>query len=287
MIFLETLLQDLRYGVRTLWRNVGFTAVSILALAVGIGVNTVVFTAYKAFVARPLDGRDPDTLVNVALRLQSGATSARFSYPDYEAYRDGLRSFSGVIAFSIEELRLTDAGGAVARRSEESGSLIGRLGLVKPSATNTEIASTFIVSENYFSVLGVKPVTRPRIRRDRCVGARRDAGRADQRELLAAALRRRSRGAGEDHPPQWRGLHHRRHHAGGFHRDDSPSPTSGCRSVCIRASIPTATGCAIARNLCCPRVRPPRAGCQHGRGAGRGHGARLSTAHAARTLTPT
>ena len=158
MIFLETLLQDLRYGVRTLWRNVGFTAVSILALAVGIGVNTVVFTAYKAFVARPLDGRDPDTLVNVALRLQSGATSARFSYPDYEAYRDGLRSFSGVIAFSIEELRLTDAGGAVARRSEESGSLIGRLGLVKPSATNTEIASTFIVSENYFSVLGVKPV---------------------------------------------------------------------------------------------------------------------------------
>jgi predicted permease len=158
MIFFETLLQDLRYGSRALWRNAGFTIVSILALAIGIGVNTAVFTAYKAVVARPVDARDPDTMVNIALRLQSGATSARFSYPDYEAYRDGLRSFSGVIAFFIEELRLTDAGGAVARRGGESGSLIGRLGLVKPTATQTEIASTFIVSENYFSVLGVRPV---------------------------------------------------------------------------------------------------------------------------------
>ena len=77
-------------------------AVSVLALALGIGVNTAVFTAYKAFVARPLDARDPGTLVNLSLHLQSGATRARFSYPDYEAYRDGLRSFSGVIAFSIE-----------------------------------------------------------------------------------------------------------------------------------------------------------------------------------------
>ncbi len=69
----------------------------------------------------------------------------------------GLRSFSGVIAFSIEELRLTDAGGIVsAPRSEES--LIGRLGLASPSASNAEMASTFVVSENYFSVLGVAPV---------------------------------------------------------------------------------------------------------------------------------
>ena len=130
MNLFETLLQDLRYGARTLLRHPSFTIVSILALALGIGVNVAVFTAYKAFIARPLDARDPDTLVNLSLRLQSGATEARFSYPDYEADRDGLRSFSGVIAFSIEELTLTDAGGAVARRSAGSGSLIGRLGLL-------------------------------------------------------------------------------------------------------------------------------------------------------------
>ncbi|MPZ18273.1 MAG: FtsX-like permease family protein [Luteitalea sp.] len=158
MILFETLLQDLRYGARTLRRNAGFTAVSILALALGIGVNTAVFTAYKAFIARPLDARDPDTLVNFSLRLQSGATNARFSYPDYEAYRDRLQSFSGVIAFSIEQLTLTDAGAAIARRSAENGSLMGRLGLLSPSASNKEVASAFIVSENYFSVLGVVPV---------------------------------------------------------------------------------------------------------------------------------
>ena len=51
---LETVLQDLRYGARTLRRNGRFTAVSVLALALGIGVNTAVFTAYKALIARPL-----------------------------------------------------------------------------------------------------------------------------------------------------------------------------------------------------------------------------------------
>jgi hypothetical protein len=90
MILFDAILQDLRYGARTLRRNAGFTTVSILALALGIGVNTATFTVHKAFIDRPLDARDPDTVVNFALHLQSGATEARFSYPDYEAYRDHL-----------------------------------------------------------------------------------------------------------------------------------------------------------------------------------------------------
>jgi predicted permease len=155
MILFETLRQDLRYGVRTLLRNAGFTTVSVFTLALGIGVNTTAFTAYKAFVARPLDAHDPGTMVNFALRLQSGITKAEFSYPDYEAYRDHLHSFSGVIAIAIDQLRLTDAGGIAIPRSADSGSLIGKLGLLRPAASNTESASTFIVSENYFSILGV------------------------------------------------------------------------------------------------------------------------------------
>ena len=59
MILPETVLQDLRYGVRMLSRNAGFTAVSVLALALGIGVNTAAFTAYKAMVGRALDAREP------------------------------------------------------------------------------------------------------------------------------------------------------------------------------------------------------------------------------------
>lgn len=151
MILLQTLLQDLRYAARTLLRTAGFTTVSIVALALGIGVNTAVFTAYKAFIARPLDARDPSTLVNFAVRLQSGATNATFSYPDYEAYRDRLHSFTGVIAFSIDRLRLTGAGSS-SERSE--GTFLGSW-LLPPAAKNAEFATTFIVSENYFSVLGV------------------------------------------------------------------------------------------------------------------------------------
>jgi hypothetical protein len=94
-------MQDLRYGARMLLRTGRFTAVAIAALAIGIGVNTAVFTVYKAFIVRPLDARDPASMVNLALRLHTGATEARFSYPDYEAYRDRLESFSRVIAVAI------------------------------------------------------------------------------------------------------------------------------------------------------------------------------------------
>lgn len=152
MILLETLLQDVRYAARTLLRTAGFTTVSAIALALGIGVNTAVFTAYKAFIARPLDARDPNTMVNFAVRLQSGATNARFSYPDYQAYRDQLHSFTGVIAFCIDQLRLTGSG--IAGEPGAGASLMGSW-LLPPTATNAEFASTFIVSENYFSVLGV------------------------------------------------------------------------------------------------------------------------------------
>jgi predicted permease len=147
-----------RYGVRTLRCNLGFTAVSILALALGIGVNTGTFTAYKALVGRPLDARDPGRMVNLSLTLQSGANAFLFSYPDYEAYRDHLHTCSGLIAWSNDQLTLSDAGGIISERTAAAGTLLGRLGLLPPAASNAEFAGTFIVSENYFSVLGVPPL---------------------------------------------------------------------------------------------------------------------------------
>src|SRR5208282_5592244 len=92
---LESLWQDLRYGARVLLKNPGFTVVVVLTLALGIGANTVAFSAHKAFFDRALDARDPGRMVNLAMILQSGATDPHFSYPDYEAYRDHLHSFSG------------------------------------------------------------------------------------------------------------------------------------------------------------------------------------------------
>jgi predicted permease len=150
----ETVLQDLRYGARMLWRNAGFTAAAVFALALGIGVNTAVFIAYKAFVARSIDACDPGEMVNLALMRDSGGAAFTFSYPDYEAYRDSVHAFSGLIAFIQEHMTLSNTGGIINQRTSAAGSGFGRLGLLRSGASNAEFASVFVVSENYFKVLG-------------------------------------------------------------------------------------------------------------------------------------
>lgn len=155
MLFPQTVCQDVRFGGRWLLRNFGFTAMAVVALAMGIGVNTTAFTAYKAFFARRLDARDPEQIVNTALRLRSGVLQPFLNYPDYLVYRDQMHSFQSVIATSLPQfLTLSVEGGVVDGRSQGQGSLIGRLGLL-PNAAGSESAMTLLVSENYFSVLGV------------------------------------------------------------------------------------------------------------------------------------
>jgi predicted permease len=153
----ETVLQDVRYGARMLYRNPGFTMAAALTLAVGIGVNVVAFTAYKAFFKRPLDARDPDQMVNVAMIHNSGNGDSRFSYPDYEAYRDRLQSISiqGLIAEAPSKfLSLSDAGGSSAGSSSQ-GILSGLLPLENSNKEQVEVR---VVSENYFPVLGITPL---------------------------------------------------------------------------------------------------------------------------------
>ena len=215
----ESLFQDLRFGLRMLSRNVGFTVAAILALALGIGVNTAVFTAYKAMVARPLDARDPGKMVNLALTRPSGDTTFTFSYPDYEAYRDAVHSFGGLIAFNTEHLTLANAGSIVSQRAAAAESPLGRLGLLSPGIGNAEFASTFAVSENYFKVLGVAAL------------AGRTFDAIGIPELVASPSvlisenywQRRfggdSSGTGQDDPSQWRRRDDRRHHPARLRRD--------------------------------------------------------------------
>ncbi len=162
MMLIRSILQDARYGMRMLFRNVSFTAIAVLALALGIGLNTAVFTAYKALFARGIDARDSGSMVNVAMVRQSGTVDADFSYPDYEEYRDRLRSFSGLIALAqeFEPLILTGAGGDESQRQASGNSLFERWGLLPPfeSRTRAELATASIVSENFFSVLGVAAI---------------------------------------------------------------------------------------------------------------------------------
>jgi predicted permease len=131
---------DVRHGVRMLTRNAGFTAAAVFALGLGIGVNDAVFTAYTAFVARPLDARDPDEIVNLALIRPLGARQFTFSYPDYEAYRDSSKSFSGLIGFMTDRFAVSDTSAE------------------RPSRARVETAFTYVVSENYFRVLGVNAI---------------------------------------------------------------------------------------------------------------------------------
>ncbi len=159
MLWPESVLQDVRFGARMLLRNAGFTAAAILALALGIGLNTTIFTAYKVLLLRGFDARDPRSMVSIVTIREPGKIDRHFSYPDYLAYRDQLHSFSGLAAVSneYEQLILTGAGGVERQRSGATTSLFQRWGMLpsSPTRSSAELASVSMVSENYFSVLGV------------------------------------------------------------------------------------------------------------------------------------
>jgi macrolide transport system ATP-binding/permease protein len=124
-------LSDLRFGIRQLRKNPGFTAVAVLILALGIGGVSAVFTVADAALVRPLPGvADPGRLVTF-YRVQANQPYDNLSYPDYLDFRDRNRSLSGLAAHCSAFL---------AFRHDTASRLPGDL-----------------VTGNYFEVLGVKP----------------------------------------------------------------------------------------------------------------------------------
>ncbi len=135
---MTTFFNDVRYGLRMLAKNPGFTAVVVLTLALGIGANTAIFSLLDQAILRALPVKDPGrlVLVNDAEYRSGWSTSDNnemvYSYLHYKEVRDGIPLFDGVIARA--HVPLSVATGGVAER-----------------------ASGNVVSSNFFSVLGVSP----------------------------------------------------------------------------------------------------------------------------------
>ncbi|MGD9904266.1 MAG: ABC transporter permease [Vicinamibacterales bacterium] len=129
---LETLLKDVRYALRGLTRSPGFFAVATVSLALGVGVNTAMFSLVDALLFRPLPVRAPDALVDVFSTGGDGDEYATTSYPDFVDLRDGNTVFSEMTGYSpiMAPLALGD---------------------------RSRVALGQVVTGNHFTMLGVQP----------------------------------------------------------------------------------------------------------------------------------
>ncbi|MEN6333038.1 MAG: ABC transporter permease, partial [Phycisphaerales bacterium] len=125
-----TLWQDLRFALRTLWKDPGFTAVAVLTLALGIGANTAVFSVLDRLLVRTLPVRDPHRLAMLAQKFQGGRLDYEFNYPLFRDYQRDNSVFSDLCA--VAEMPV---------------------GLGVDAATERQQA--LLVSGNYFRMLGV------------------------------------------------------------------------------------------------------------------------------------
>jgi predicted permease len=126
---MQTLWQDLRYGIRMLRKNPGFTMVAVLTLALAIGANAVVFSALNGLILRPLNVPQAQSLYIIERASDQDSSQ---SYPNYLDLRDRNRSFDALAAYNIRQVAL-DAG------------------------KNPSRAWVFEVSGNYFDALGIQP----------------------------------------------------------------------------------------------------------------------------------
>jgi putative ABC transport system permease protein len=154
---LEAFIQDLHFGARMLRKNLGFTAVAVLTLALGIGVNTAIFTAFDALVLRPRAVNDPDSLAAI-FRTTPGEAHGRFSYPDYVYYRDHSKSFSQFALFAFGmAITSSDLPATVPKAAPRFARAVG-FQLPQLLQGSAQPIGCAFVSGNYFQMLGTVPL---------------------------------------------------------------------------------------------------------------------------------
>jgi putative ABC transport system permease protein len=131
--WIEELIKDLRYGLRTLRKSPGFTLVAVLSLALGIGANTAIFSLVNAVLLCPLPIENPERLVSLNYGSEKGGSPGPiFSYLNYRDLRDRNNMLDGLISYRLAPVSLSHDG-------------------------NNERAWGYLATGNYFEVLGVKP----------------------------------------------------------------------------------------------------------------------------------
>ncbi len=128
----ETLLQDVRHGLRVLRKNPGFTAVAVLTLALGIGANTAMFSVVNGVLLRPLPYPEPERIMQIAFLSKGQGEGANFSSRQFEFWRSHSEPFQCLTA-------TTDVG----------FNLVG--------GSRPERVRALRVSTGYFQVFGVQP----------------------------------------------------------------------------------------------------------------------------------
>ena len=128
----ERLWQDLRHGIRLLAKNPGFTFIAVASLAIGIGINSAIFSLADALLLRPLPVPRPADVVTVNSTTLNGFGGV--SYRDYVDFRDHSRSFQGLVAFTGVRVGLS----------------------ARPDAL-PQMKYGLLVTGNFFSALGVEP----------------------------------------------------------------------------------------------------------------------------------
>src|SRR6476660_5702194 len=132
---METLLQDIRFGFRQLMKQPGFAALAIISMALGIGANTSIFSLVDTALLRPLAVKEPSQLVELYSTTNKGADWGLQSYLNYKDYRDRNTVFSGLFVYRVVVSSLT-------------------------VNNSSQRVWGYLVSGNYFDVLGVKPMLR-------------------------------------------------------------------------------------------------------------------------------
>jgi putative ABC transport system permease protein len=143
---METLFKDIRYSLRNLSKQPGFTGIAVITLALGIGANSAIFSVVNAIVLRPLPYRDSDRLVVIWGSLhKTGLEEIEISAPEFKDFTDQCKAFQEIAAYDTEGFNLT----GVDRPERLSGASISA-SLFSTLGQDALHGRTFLAEEDQF-----------------------------------------------------------------------------------------------------------------------------------------